>query len=70
MDSQEGSSSKTEKKGLLSVLLRCSLALIFPMICFFALSFLLCFVAVSFANSSISNPISLPSQCKIVSSGE
>ncbi|KAE8055768.1 hypothetical protein FH972_012590 [Carpinus fangiana] len=71
MDPREASPLKTErseKKGIPFVLLRCSLALLFPIFIFFSMSFLVGFVAVFAANSQISSPISVPSQCKIVSS--
>ncbi|KAF3447884.1 hypothetical protein FNV43_RR08590 [Rhamnella rubrinervis] len=64
MDSQEVS----EKANLPSSMLRWSLALIFSVVSFFTLSFLVGFVSVFVANSSVTNPTSVPSQCKIVSS--
>ncbi|KAH7514794.1 hypothetical protein FEM48_Zijuj11G0128300 [Ziziphus jujuba var. spinosa] len=75
MDSQEVSegirttTTTTEKSNLALTILRWSLALLCPILGFFTLSFLVGFVAVFVANSSVSNPISVPSQCKIVSSG-
>ncbi|XP_040987493.1 uncharacterized protein LOC121235236 isoform X1 [Juglans microcarpa x Juglans regia] len=68
MDSLEVSSADTEKKGFPFLLLRFSLAILFPLISFFALSFLFLFTTIFVANSSVSSPISVPSQCKIVSS--
>lgn len=59
---------KGEKKSVLSVLCRCTLVVLFPFLLFFALQFLVGFVAVFAANSSFGSPISVTSQCKIVSS--
>uniref|UniRef100_A0A803LTR1 Uncharacterized protein n=1 Tax=Chenopodium quinoa TaxID=63459 RepID=A0A803LTR1_CHEQI len=49
------------------VLVRCSIALGFLFICIFSLSYTFGFFALLFSNFSIPPPISVPSQCKIVS---
>ncbi|XP_062029981.1 uncharacterized protein LOC133745839 [Rosa rugosa] len=62
MDSQDVS----QKKGYL--ILRWSLALLFPIVAFSSLSLFLVLVTVFVSNSSVSVPISVSSQCRIVSS--
>ncbi|OMO89318.1 hypothetical protein CCACVL1_07918 [Corchorus capsularis] len=66
MDSQE--IPDNGNKGFHYVLLRIALALIFPIFAFFSLSFLVGLVAVFIGELSISNPITVPTRCKIVSS--
>ncbi|XP_059657009.1 uncharacterized protein LOC132303669 [Cornus florida] len=61
-------SPETKKEGLHYVLLRLSLAILFLLFAFVFASFLVVFVTLSIGNSSITNPISVPSQCRIVSS--
>lgn len=56
------------KKGYDYVVLRLILAIIFPIAAFFSLSLFIGFLAVLAAHFSISTPISVPSQCRIVSS--
>ncbi|XVE65408.1 hypothetical protein DITRI_Ditri07aG0178000 [Diplodiscus trichospermus] len=56
-------------KGFHYMLFRIAFALLFPIFAFFSLSVLVGLVAISMGELSISNPISLPTQCKIVSSG-
>uniref|UniRef100_A0A7N2N1S7 Uncharacterized protein n=1 Tax=Quercus lobata TaxID=97700 RepID=A0A7N2N1S7_QUELO len=72
MDSQEAEVEvevgRTKRRGVASAVLRCTLGLVFPFILiFFALWF---YVALSSSSSSTDSDstISLPSQCKIVSS--
>ncbi|KAL5550822.1 hypothetical protein UlMin_000998 [Ulmus minor] len=67
MDSEE-CERRTRKGNLPSVILRWSLTLLSLVVSFFVLLFLLGFVAVFLANSSVTSTISVPSQCKIVSS--
>ncbi|KAM5573700.1 hypothetical protein ABKV19_013308 [Rosa sericea] len=62
MDSQDVS----QKKGYL--ILRWSLALLFPIVAFSSLSLFLVLVTLFVSNSSVSGPISVSSQCRIVSS--
>ncbi|PRQ19100.1 hypothetical protein RchiOBHm_Chr7g0213391 [Rosa chinensis] len=62
MDSQDVS----QKKGYL--ILRWSLAVLFPIVAFCSLSLFLVLVTVFVSNSSVSGPISVSSQCRIVSS--
>lgn len=64
MDSQEDS----QKDNVGFVILRWSLALLFPIVAFSSLSLLVVLVAVFVANSSVTSPISVSSQCRIVSS--
>ncbi|GMN40752.1 hypothetical protein TIFTF001_009978 [Ficus carica] len=68
MDSDDDSETRTCKGSWPVLILRCSLALLFPILSFFVFSFFVGLVAVFLANSSASSPISVPSQCKIVSS--
>ncbi|XVF52128.1 hypothetical protein PTKIN_Ptkin04bG0239800 [Pterospermum kingtungense] len=68
MDSQEVTDNNGNNKGYHFMFLRIGFALLFPIFAFFFLSFLVGFLAVFMGELSISNPISLPSQCKIVSS--
>ncbi|PON44792.1 exopolysaccharide production negative regulator [Parasponia andersonii] len=63
MDSER----RTGKRSLPFVILRWSLALLFPILSFFVLSFIVGLVAVLLADSPVTSPISVPSQCKIVS---
>lgn len=58
------------KKGYDYVVLRLILAIIFPIAAFFSLSLFIGFLAVLAAHFSISTPISVPSQCRIVSSSK
>ena len=74
MDSQEAEVEvevgRTKRRGVASAVLRCTLGLVFPFILvFFTLWF---YVALSSSSSSTDSDstISLPSQCKIVSSSE
>ncbi|XP_021299557.1 uncharacterized protein LOC110428155 [Herrania umbratica] len=66
MDSQEVPDNGN--KGFLCMLLRIAFALLFPIFAFFSLSFLVGFVAVFIGELSIPNSITVPTQCKIVSS--
>ncbi|XP_022772211.1 uncharacterized protein LOC111314855 [Durio zibethinus] len=66
MDSQEIPDNRN--KGFHCMLLRIAFALLFPIFAFFSLSVLVALVAIFTGELSISNPISLPTQCKIVSS--
>lgn len=66
MDSQEVS----EKGNMAYLILRWSLALVLPIVAIFALSLLVGFVAIFVANSSVPSPISVSSQCRIVSSSK
>ncbi|KAK9276048.1 hypothetical protein L1049_005579 [Liquidambar formosana] len=68
MDSQEEVSEIAKKQGFLILILRCFFALLFPLFALLSLSFLVGFVAVFIGDFSIHSPISVPSQCKIVSS--
>ncbi|KAL3738580.1 hypothetical protein ACJRO7_020021 [Eucalyptus globulus] len=60
----------TGESGNLSVLLRLFPALLFPVVFFFSSSFLIGVVALLVSNFSIPSPMSLPAQCKIVSSNK
>ncbi|TYJ23080.1 hypothetical protein E1A91_A08G167100v1 [Gossypium mustelinum] len=66
MDSQE--LTDNGNKGFRYMLLRIAFALLFPILVFFLLSFLVCLLAIFMGELSISDPISMPTQCKIVSS--
>ncbi|XWS62262.1 hypothetical protein CRYUN_Cryun07bG0195100 [Craigia yunnanensis] len=66
MDSQE--LPDNGNKGLPYMLLRIAFALLFPIFAFFSLSFLVGLLAIFMGELSISNPISVSTQCKIVSS--
>ncbi|KAK4252651.1 hypothetical protein QN277_014396 [Acacia crassicarpa] len=67
---QEAPESEGHKKEDFSIgKLRCIIGLLLPILFFLSLPFLVGFTVVLSTNLSISNPISLPSQCKIVSSG-
>lgn len=57
------------EKGRLYVLLRLFVALLFPVVVFFSSSFLIGVVALLVSNFSIPSPMTLSSECKIVSSG-
>ena len=61
---------RTKRRGVASAVLRCTLGLVFPFILVFFTLWL--YVALSSSSSSTDSDstISLPSQCKIVSSGE
>lgn len=61
-------SPETNQKGTNSILLRCSFALIFFLFVFLSVSLTLVLISIIIGNLSISDPISIPSQCKIVSS--
>ncbi|XP_010255761.1 PREDICTED: uncharacterized protein LOC104596357 isoform X2 [Nelumbo nucifera] len=67
MDSPE--ISQAAGKGSYHLLLRCSFALLFSVVATFFLSFVAGFVVILVGNLSISSPISVAGQCKIVSSG-
>lgn len=67
MDSAE-TTEEEENKDHRNTWLRRSLSLVFTLIAFLSFSFVLGFVAVFVGSTAISNPISVPSQCKIVSS--
>ncbi|KAF7139415.1 hypothetical protein RHSIM_Rhsim07G0138900 [Rhododendron simsii] len=67
MDSAE-TTEEEENKDHRNSWLRRSLSLVFSLIAFLSFSFVLGFVAVFVGSTAISNPISVPSQCKIVSS--
>ncbi|KAA3469302.1 Exopolysaccharide production negative regulator [Gossypium australe] len=66
MDSQE--LPDNGNKGFRYMLLRIAFALLFPIFVLFLLSFLVCLLAIFMGELSISDPISVPTQCKIVSS--
>ncbi|KAE8713752.1 hypothetical protein F3Y22_tig00110206pilonHSYRG00421 [Hibiscus syriacus] len=66
MDSQE--LPDNGNKGFCYMLLRIAFALIFPIFAFFSLSFFVGLLAIFMGELSISNPIFVPTQCKIVSS--
>ena len=68
MDSQE--ILDNGNKGFNYMLLRIAFALLFPIFAFFSLSVLVGFVSIFMGELSISNPIYLPTQCKIVSSSK
>ncbi|XP_062120577.1 uncharacterized protein LOC133834837 [Humulus lupulus] len=56
------------KRSLPFLILRWSLAVLFPIVSFLVLSFLVGLLAVFLIDSPVTGPISVPSQCKIVSS--
>ncbi|KAJ6946651.1 hypothetical protein NC651_001376 [Populus alba x Populus x berolinensis] len=56
------------KKGFIYLAFRLTLALLFPIFSFLSLSILLGFLAIFMGHLSITTPLSLPSQCKILSS--
>lgn len=64
MDSEEASA----KGSVANLILRWSLGLLLPILAFFSLSLFVAFVVVFAADSSIPSPISVSSQCRIVSS--
>ncbi|XVF13751.1 hypothetical protein REPUB_Repub08aG0234600 [Reevesia pubescens] len=66
MDSQELPDSGN--KGFHYMLLRIAFTLLFPIFALFSLSFFVGLLAIFMGELSISNPISVPTQCKIVSS--
>ncbi|WVZ12150.1 hypothetical protein V8G54_016680 [Vigna mungo] len=65
--SQEQEAPK--KNGVVFVLLRWVIAIVFPFLFFLSIPFLVGLLVLMFADFSIPSPISLPSQCKIVSTG-
>lgn len=65
--SQEQEAPK--KNGVVFVILRWVLSIVFPFLLFLLIPFLVGLLILMFADFSIPNPISLPSQCKIVSTG-
>ncbi|KAK8472160.1 hypothetical protein PHAVU_002G128700 [Phaseolus vulgaris] len=65
--SQEQDAPK--KNGVVFVILRWVLSIVFPFLLFLLIPFLVGLLILMFADFSIPNPISLPSQCKIVSTG-
>lgn len=65
--SQEHETPK--RNGVVFVILRWVLAILFPFLFFLSITIMLGLLAYMFADFSIPNPISLPSQCKIVSTG-
>lgn len=67
MDSQE-LTDNNGNKGYRFVFIRIAFALLFPIFAFFSLLFIVGLLAIYMGELSISNPISLPTQCKIVSS--
>ena len=69
-DDEVSTSGKTTKRGFLAVTMRWCAALLLPVVSFFFVTLSLSLVAVFVANSLITSPISLRSQCKIVSSSE
>lgn len=69
MDSAE-TTEEEENKDHRNSWLRRSLSLVFSLVAFLSFSFVLGFVAVFVGSTAISNPISVPSQCKIVSSSK
>ncbi|XP_061366104.1 uncharacterized protein LOC133309354 [Gastrolobium bilobum] len=58
-----------KKNGVVFVILRWVLAILFPFLLLFSIPFLVGLLLLVVADFSIPNPISLPSQCKIVSTG-
>ncbi|XAR70727.1 hypothetical protein NMG60_11027696 [Bertholletia excelsa] len=66
MDSPE--TTETANKVPVKAWFRLSVLLLFSLVALLSLSFLLGFAAAFFGNLSVSNPISVPSQCRIVSS--
>ncbi|KAL5143300.1 hypothetical protein HKD37_09G026287 [Glycine soja] len=68
-DSQSQEQEAPKKNGVVFVILRWILAILFPFLLFLSIPFLLGLLVLMFADFSIPNPISLPSQCKIVSTG-
>ncbi|KAE9613243.1 hypothetical protein Lalb_Chr05g0215451 [Lupinus albus] len=71
MDPSETQSQEEgpKKKGIAIVIIRWSLAFLFPFIALFSIPFLVALMLIMVSDFSIPNPISLPSQCKIVSTG-
>ncbi|XP_023540496.1 uncharacterized protein LOC111800848 [Cucurbita pepo subsp. pepo] len=67
-DDEVSTSERTTKRGYLAVTMRWCAVLLIPVVSFFLVTVSLSLVAVFVANSSITSPISLRSQCKIVSS--
>ncbi|XP_076937585.1 uncharacterized protein LOC143605275 [Bidens hawaiensis] len=60
--------NNNKKASVLYLLLRCAFALLIPIIFFFLIVFTVVLLALLISNISISYPISVPCQCKIVSS--
>ena len=69
-DDEVSTSERTTKRGYLAVTMRWCAVLLIPVVSFFLVTVSLSLVAVFVANSSITSPISLRSQCKIVSSSK
>ncbi|XP_020217941.1 uncharacterized protein LOC109801310 isoform X1 [Cajanus cajan] len=58
-----------KKNGVVSVVVRWVIAILFPFLLFLTIPFLVGLLVLMLTDFSIPNPISLPSQCKIVSTG-
>ncbi|XP_019445216.1 PREDICTED: uncharacterized protein LOC109349037 [Lupinus angustifolius] len=71
MDPSETQSQEEgpKNKGIAIVIIRWSLAILFPFLALFSIPFLVALMLIMVSDFSIPNPISLPSQCKIVSTG-
>lgn len=69
-EEEEVEEKKKTKKGFLYILIRCVLVFSFLSLATLFLSFLVLLLAVCLGNLSIWNPISVPSQCKIVASSK
>ncbi|KAL5181067.1 hypothetical protein HKD37_01G002071 [Glycine soja] len=67
--SQSQEQEAPKKNDVVFLILRWVLAILFPFLFFLSIPFLLGLLVLMFADFSIPNPISLPSQCKIVSTG-
>ncbi|XP_061953087.1 uncharacterized protein LOC133675651 [Populus nigra] len=65
---KETETPENGKKGFIYLAFRLTLALLFPIFAFLSLSILLGFLAIFMGHLSITTPLSLPSQCKILSS--
>ncbi|KAJ9134956.1 hypothetical protein P3X46_032189 [Hevea brasiliensis] len=68
MEMEKEETLDDRKKGFDYVVLRLILAIIFAIFAFFSLSLFIGFIAVLAAHFSIATPISVPTQCRIVSS--
>ncbi|XP_027361749.1 uncharacterized protein LOC113869564 isoform X2 [Abrus precatorius] len=68
-DSHSQAQESPKSNGVVLVTLRWVFAILFPFLFFLSIPFLFGLLVLIVADFSISNPISLPSQCKIVSSG-
>ncbi|TKY70127.1 hypothetical protein E2542_SST06413 [Spatholobus suberectus] len=66
---QEQGQEAPKKNGIVFVILQWFLAILFPFLFFLSIPFLLGLLVLMLTGFSITNPISLPSQCKIVSTG-